>query len=478
MFGGDRDLDIICAVSTPPGVGGIHLLRVSGKGSLALIRTIAPFLSKEVESHRSYFGTLYWRDDQSKPIDEVLVTYFREGKSYTGEESVEISCHGSPFISTQIIKALIKEGARLADKGEFTYRAFLNGKMDLVQAEGVLALISSESEKANQIALRQLKGGLSKELKRLETDILALLARLEISIDFSAEDVEIISGFEVVRRVNLISESIIKLLSTFKVGNRVHAGFNAVLVGEPNVGKSSLLNCVLSEERAIVTSIPGTTRDLINEQLVLKGVKVNLIDSAGIRDTDDLIEKIGVGRTRQAIQNADLILFVYDMSAPDFSELGQNIPIDLEKLILVGNKFDLVGEAEILRAQNYLRQFLPLIDKFQNSSDFETFIRERSIFVSAHSEDSKRQILKVIEENLLIGSFGDEAVITQARHFENLQRSQECLSRTSDLANQGMSPEFLALELRESLVRIQEIIGERFDDQILDRIFSEFCIGK
>lgn len=478
MFGGDRDLDTICAISTPPGIGGIHVIRISGSNSLKILRKCAPFLPEKIESHRVYFGTMIWNQDLSDQIDEVLVTFFRNGHSFTGEETLEISCHGSPFIAGRIVKALLFCGARLADRGEFTYRAFLNGKLDLVQAESVLSLIESESQKASEIALKQLKGGLSVQLREVETSIVALLARLEISIDFTAEDVEIISSKEIQERVSGIIAPIEKLLQSFKIGHKIQSGFEVVLVGEPNVGKSSLLNKVLEEERAIVTDIPGTTRDLIQEQVLVKGIKVTLIDSAGIRETSDIVEKIGVNRTREAIEKADLVLAIFDCKNPRFEELIRELPADLKKVVFVGNKVDLISPNEQEKLENDLQKLLLELDKFQNTAVLEVFARENCIFVSTLSPQTQGRLINLIESHLDTGSFGDEAVLSQARHFENLQRASECFKRASILAEEKASPEFLALEVKDGLIRVQEVLGERFDDQILDRVFSEFCIGK
>jgi tRNA modification GTPase len=478
MFGGDRDLDTICAISTPSGVGGIHVVRISGDKALKIVRQSAPFLPASIESHRVYFGTLVWDLIQQDFIDEVLVTFFRQGHSFTGEETVEISCHGSPFIANRILKVLLRDGARMADRGEFTYRSFINGKLDLVQAESVLSLIESESHKSSQIALNQLKGGLSHDLRDVESNILALLARLEISIDFTAEDVEIISKEDICHRLRLINQPIFKLLETFKLGSKIQSGFEVVLIGEPNVGKSSLLNRILAEDRAIVTEIPGTTRDLIQEQIMIKGVKVSLIDSAGIRDTSDVVEKIGVNRTRGAIEKADLVLAVFDSQNPRLDELQEELPLVMSKVVFVGNKIDLIDDSQKAKILADLQVLLMRLNKFQNPLELEPFIRERCIFVSSLVSESRDQMIRTIESHLDTGSFGDEAVLSQARHFENLQRASECFSRAAELANEGSSPEFLALEVKEGLIRIQETLGERFDDQVLDRVFSEFCIGK
>jgi len=482
MFGGDRDLDTICAISTPPGIGGIHLVRISGNLTLKLTRFLAPFLPEKMESHRVYYGTLVSPHDIKEPIDDVLITYFKTGSSFTGEETIEISCHGSPFIAQKIVKEVTFYGARIADRGEFTYRAFLNGKIDLIQAESVLSLIHSESEKSIRVAMNQLKGGLSLKIKAIESDIIELLARLEVSIDFTTEDIEIISYSEVLERIKSIRTPISYLLNTFKSGQKIQSGFEVILVGEPNVGKSSLLNRVLFEERAIVTDIPGTTRDLIQEQINIKGVKVTLIDSAGIRETNDFIEKLGVSKTKDAIDRADLVLVVFDSSNPNLESILDKLPSDPSKILFIGNKRDLISgdQQQVLLIE--LQNLLIKLNKFQSTSEVETFIKSRSIFTSAKSDEKdsevQTQILDLIERHLDTGSFGDEAILFHARHFENLQRVSDCLHRAGLLAESSSSPEFLAIEMKETLIRVQEILGERYDDQILDKVFSEFCIGK
>lgn len=483
MFGGDRDLDTICAISTPPGTGGIHVIRISGAKSLSISRLFAPFLPQNIESHRVYFGTLYWDHELLEPIDEVLVTYFKEGKSFTGEETIEISCHGSQFVAAQIVKAALKFGARAADRGEFSYRAFINGKVDLVQAESILSLIESETEKTSQIALRQLKGGLSKELNQIESEIVALLARLEISIDFTTEDIEIINKTEITARLQKILLPLQKLLKSYRVGNKIQSGFEVIFLGEPNVGKSSLLNSVLLEDRAIVTDIPGTTRDLIQEQIQVKGVKVSLTDTAGLRESSDRIEKIGMSRTMAALERADLIFAVFDCSLSRIDKLLEQLPKNLEKVLFIANKVDLIQEQNQIEVVMELQKQLVQFGYFSRIEDAKNFLKDRILFTSASTEDKdstlvQKQILQAIEKNLDTGSFGDEAIVSQTRHFENLQRTEECVQRSLEMVETQFSPEFLALELKEGLIRIQEILGERFDDQILDRVFKEFCIGK
>ncbi len=309
MYRGDRDQDTICAVSTPHGVGGISVIRVSGLDTLSIVAKICPFLPEHPESHRVYFGVL--RNSQNAAgsasadeIDEVLVTYFKKGKSFTGEEVIEISCHGSPVICQSILHELVLLGARPADRGEFTFRAFMNGKLDLVQAESVLSLIESQSQQAARLALRQLKGSVSKKLEDIENDMTWVLALAEAGIDFSTEGIQLVENSVVLERLDKIEKSLEELVGTFKVGRVLKDGFRIVLTGLPNVGKSSLLNLFLEDERAIVTDIPGTTRDVIHGDTSFKGVKFTFLDTAGLRESvSDLVEKIGIQKAGKLLAN-------------------------------------------------------------------------------------------------------------------------------------------------------------------------------
>lgn len=478
MFGGDRDLDTICAISTPPGKGGIHVVRLSGPRALNIARSCASFIPVNPESHRIYFGTFKQGLAQAVQIDEVLVSYFKEGRSFTGEETIEVSCHGSPFIAKQIVQALVAAGARVADRGEFTYRAFINGKLDLVQAESVLSLIESESKKASEIALSQLKGGLSKGLKSMESDILALLARLEISIDFTTEDIEIINQSDLLRRLDLIMVPLMTLVQSFQLGSKLQSGFEVVFIGEPNVGKSSLLNRILSEERAIVTDIPGTTRDLIQDSIIIKGVKVTLSDTAGIRDTSDPVEQIGVKKSKEALDRSDLVLLMFDMTQRQGIAGFNWLPASLEKVYFIGNKVDLfVGNSAHLFWEPIYKDLLGrgLVDQKTN---LETFVAQKTLEISTLDPKTALVLKDWIADHLDTGSFGDEALLSQARHYENLKKAYECFDRAKHLALESASPEFLSLEVKEALIRVQETLGERFDDQVLDQVFREFCIGK
>lgn len=473
----DRDQDTVCAASTPPGVGGISVLRVSGKNAYTFTKKLCPFLSEVPESHRAQYGILK-NPDSEVQIDEVMVTYFQNGRSFTGEDVCEISCHGNPVIVEAILQELILAGCRMADRGEFTYRAFMNGRLDLVQAESVMSLIHAQSQLGTRQALRQLQGSLSKSLENIEDTMTWCLAHLEASIDFSAEDIEVVSSQDLLLRVDQITQTLSKLLKTYRAGKVLQDGFKLVLAGIPNVGKSSLLNLLVGDSKAIVTDIPGTTRDLIEASFIVDGMKVLLVDTAGLRESSDHVEKIGIERSYRAQDSADGVFYVFDSSrslAPE--EIATINQLDPEKAFLIGNKVDLGKHALEERKAGLLEQ-LKGSRFLQKIQDLDLFWKTRVHFVSAMDENSGWNLKSVISNLLQQAQFEDQALISQARHFENLSKALENMGRAEKLVKQNSSPEFIALEMKESLIQIQETLGKRFDDQIMDRVFKEFCLGK
>lgn len=450
-----RDKDTICAVATPPGLGGISVIRVSGSQALDIVKKLSPFLPASVESHRSYYGKLV-RPLDKETLDEVLASYFESGRSFTGEETVEISCHGSPVILTEVLKELVLAGARIADRGEFTYRAFSNGRIDLVQAESVLTLIESKSTAEARNSLRQLEGGLSTEIKSFQKRCLTWLAHIEAGIDFSEEGLEVLSPEQMAKEIHGLRQEIAQMISGYQKGKLFREGFRAILLGAPNVGKSSLLNALLLEDRSIVTPTAGTTRDLVEGWVDVEGLRVSFLDSAGLRMTSDEIEKAGVDRARRAVEKSDLVFYVLDSAVGLTSE--DQVEIDQLKkqekdLIFLFNKTDLKRPEGI-----------------ENTP---------WLAVSAMNPSGARdQILGLIREKTQkIGSF-EELMLSQARHFESLRRADAALFESENLLNEGRGFELIALGIKEALLEFQKILGERFDEQIIDQIFREFCLGK
>jgi tRNA modification GTPase len=476
----DKDQDTICAQSTPAGVGGISVIRVSGRNSVSMVRALCDFLPEKPESHRVYYGFFRCLDGDmnGQPLDEVIATFFQKGRSFTGEDTVEISCHGSPQIVREILRELVRCGARPAERGEFTYRAFMNGRLDLVQAESVLSLIESQSKQSAQQALRQLQGALSKELEAIESDLIWCLAHIEASIDFSTEGLEVVDNRVLLGKVQNIKMRIQKLVESFRKGRLLKDGFQLVLAGVPNVGKSSLMNLLVEEDRAIVTDIPGTTRDLVTASFMYEGLKFDVVDTAGLRNSIDKVERMGIERSYSAQKGADGVFFVFNSSAPlSGEELLELKKLDLRRVFLVGNKRD-QGDLDPTERKNQVRNQLKQVTEFQNLQGFDSLLRDRIQIVSAFDKTDGELLKESLWKSLDFNSFESEALISQVRHFENFSRALDNLRRAESLVADSVSPELSALELKDSLIRVQETLGKRFDDQILDRVFKEFCIGK
>lgn len=463
MFEKAGDQDTICALSTPPGVGGIAVLRVSGSKAVASGRKLCSFLPESPESHRAYYGIIKSLDGES--LDEVIVTHFADGRSFTGEETIEISCHGSPVLAATILKELVAAGCRLAKAGEFTYRAFMNGRLDLVQAESVLGLIESQSRQSAKVALRQLQGHLSADFAKIEDDLVWILAQLEANIDFSTEGLEVISSQQLLERGKSTTDHVRQLISSYQQGRLLRDGIQIALVGKPNAGKSSLMNALLKEERSIVTAEAGTTRDLVEGRLAIGGLPVTFVDTAGIREAENEAERIGVQRSKSAMEKSDLVFFVIDLSAPTWREdlrsfLGR--PPANAKILF--NKIDLdrseewraQAEAELENLGFADGAFWVSATTGAGLSDVEAFVRD--LAKAADSESSN--------------------VVTQARHLEQLQKIHSCLVKALDLIKKDSSPEFIAFELQEAVRAIHELLGKEFHEQVIDRIFKEFCLGK
>lgn len=451
--------DTIVALSTAPGTAAIAVIRMSGKDAVTIIDTV--FNGKKLRTantHTLHHGTI---ETEGNKIDEVVIAYFKNPTSYTGEDVVEISCHGSPFIQQQILAILLKHGARLAKPGEFTLRAFLNGKIDLAQAEAVADLIAAQTQGAHEIALKQMRGGYSNELKKLRYELLHFASLLELELDFSEEDVEFAERKEMFQLIDKIQRVLKKLIHSFALGNVMKNGVITVIAGRPNAGKSTLLNTLLNENRAIVSEIPGTTRDTIEETLNIRGIEFRLIDTAGIREANDEIEKIGVEKTMQKIQESALLLYVYDMHALTEEELAKDLARFKKgkyKFILVANKMD----------KGVLADPLDTLTPHYNVQIISSL---NNINIDALKETMYRTITG--EEMHL-----DAPVVSNIRHLEALQKTKETLDLVVGSIENNESGEFTALHIRHALNFLGEITGEVTNEHILDDIFRNFCIGK
>lgn len=455
--------DTIVALATPPGTGALGIIRLSGKDAIDIVNGVFPAkdLAKQA-SHTIHFGTI--RDAHNKIVDEVLVSLFVAPKSYTGEHVVEVSCHGSSFIIQQLIELFIQQGARLARHGEFTLRAFLNGRMDLSQAEAVADLIASDSQKSHDIAIQQMRGGFSDEIKALRQQLLDFASLIELELDFAEEDVEFANREELKKLVEKIQSIIKALVQSFQLGNVIKNGVSTVIAGRPNAGKSTLLNALLNEERAIVSEIAGTTRDTIEEVLNIQGIQFRLIDTAGIREAQDQIEVIGVEKTMQKIQQSSLLVYVFDVIQTPPEEVYK----DLEKLVqpgihllAVANKMDLNPYTKYEHYASDLlleAQFVPISAINQMNIDY---LKEK-LYDAVISE-------KIKLEN---------TIVTNARHYDALQKAHASLTDVLTGMDQGITSDFIAMDIRRALSFLGEITGEISTEDLLGNIFGRFCIGK
>ncbi len=451
--------EIIAAISTPPGVGAIAIVRVSGNGCIDLVNTV--FKGKnlsEQSSHTLHFGNIM---DGEKKIDEVVVGLFRAPHSYTGDDIAEISCHGSAYIQQQILQLLLQHGARMAKPGEFTLRAFLNGKLDLASAEAVADLISADSESSHQLAIQQMRGGFSNHIKELRKELINFASLIELELDFAEEDVEFANRKQLNDLLEKLHKAVADLAESFRLGNVLKIGVNTVIAGRPNAGKSTLLNVLLNEERAIVSEIPGTTRDTIEETLNIHGVIFRLADTAGLRDTSDVIEKMGVERTHEKLQLAAVAIYLFDAARMDEEEVLSDIEsLNLKDIpvILAANKSDLMNiELE--------KKKFPQLNNL--------------IFISA--KESKNII--ELKEKLFDSVFNTkihngDPVVSNIRHYDALMKTLSAIDDVVKGLNSKASGEMYALDIRRALDYLGEITGEITNEDLLDNIFSRFCIGK
>ena len=458
--------DTIAAIATAPGMGAIAIIRLSGDQSLD--HALSHFKNKNkimtldnIKSHHSYFGTLYHGDTI---IDEVLMTYFRAPHSYTGEDVVEFSCHGSEFIQERIMQILIDAGVRQATAGEFTLRAFLNGKMDLSQAEAVADLIASQSDIGHRMAINQMRGGFSAQINTLRENLLQFAALLELELDFSEEEVEFANRNEFLALIRGIAETLRWLINSFKAGNVLKKGIPVAIIGKPNAGKSTLLNAILNEERALVSEIPGTTRDSIEDTFIINGYSFRFVDTAGLRKSDDQIENMGIARTYDKMQQASIILYVCDISTMDekdtdamLEEFKEYIQDENKHFILVANKID-----QMSKLPAHIREIF----------DLDT------VFVSAKRKENIHELTDKLVSIVQQTSLSSDVMVNNSRHYEALTRALSSLEEVEKGFKEQVPSDLVAIDVRQALYYLGTITGAITTDEILGSIFSKFCIGK
>lgn len=462
--------DTIAAIATPIGIGGIAVIRMSGNSSIDILHTI--FRSEHNDGKFTSWtinhGKIF---DQDREIDEVLIAVFRRPRSYTREDMVEISCHGGMYVSKKILQLMIDHGARLAEPGEFTKRAFLNGRIDLSQAEAVADIIHAKTEKSLRISLQQLEGNLHRNIKQIRDELIDICSLLEVELDFSEEDLEFVDRESMISKLENILSKLDHLISSYNTGKIIRDGVKLVIVGKPNVGKSSLLNALLREDRAIVTEIPGTTRDSLEEQLDINGVLFRAVDTAGLIETDNIVEQQGIIRTQRHTNTADFILHVFDGSeriSDDDRRITQQLIKKLNqnktKIVGVINKIDLKRKININELA-YTELKIPIVET-----------SAKDMIGIDHLEEVLYK--SVFEENELIGENNADLMISKLRHWEALKRTATDIEKSLATIKDNLSPEFVTIDLRNALDNLGEIIGEVTNEDILNHIFEKFCIGK
>jgi tRNA modification GTPase len=456
--------DTIVAVATPPGIGALGVIRLSGSQAIEIMNQL--FTAKNLQAQASHTLHVGLLKEAGVVIDEVVVAVYKNPKSYTGEEVVEVSCHGSAYVQQQVLQACIRKGARLAKPGEFTQRAFLNGKLDLTQAEAVADLIASETEAVQQTALQQMKGGFSNDIKQLREQLIHFAALIELELDFGEEDVEFADRKKLETLVEEILAAVKKLIHSFQLGNIIKNGVTAVIAGRPNAGKSTLLNALLNEERAIVTAIAGTTRDTIEEKIVIGDIVFRLIDTAGIREATDLIEKIGIEKSIEKINSASILLYVFDAAAhtltqalEDSSELKQ----PGQQVVLIANKIDTCTVHQ-----------LELLKQGLTAADHSLFL------ISALNKTQIDALANHLPSLVLSEKINtQQTIVVNARHYASLKECEQSLLKVQAGLATATSGDLLGLDIRHALQSLGEITGEILHDRdILGTIFGKFCIGK
>lgn len=458
--------DTVVALATAPGTGAIAVLRLSGKDAIGIVEKVFTNKSQERKSLQDKSGnTIHFGliNDDETIIDEVLVSLFKAPHSYTGEDVLEISCHGSQFIQQQLLSLFVRNGARLANPGEFTLRAFLNGKFDLSQAEAVADLIASNSTVSHQVAMSQMRGGFSSKIKVLRENLIDFASLIELELDFSEEDVEFADRTELKNLVISIQRIIERLVDSFEVGNVIKNGIPVAIVGKPNAGKSTLLNVLINEDKAIVSDIPGTTRDTIENEMSIGGVLFRFIDTAGIRDTSDVIEQIGVNKALQAMQKSAIVIYLFDSHQLS----SRDIDVEIDKLK------EYIGNSQLLIVCNKIDT--ENLDELQK--EFAGF--ENLIFISAKEhmfiDDLKTKLIAMFDSRTINVT---ETVVTNVRHVEALQKANRALYKVMEGLNKNIQSDFLAIDIRSALEALGSITGQVTSDELLGNIFGRFCIGK
>ena len=453
--------ETIIALATPNGLGAISVIRISGKEAIKITEKLFKgknnkILSKQ-NSHTVHLGHLLKNGHE---LDEVLISLFKGPHSYTGEDTVEISCHGSTYIQKEIIDLFIDQGIRVANPGEFTLRAFINGKMDLNQAEAVADLIASENEGSHKLAMQQMKSGFSNDLKKLRSELLHFSSMIELELDFSQEDVEFAERDEFKKLTNKIKSELKVLINSFQSGNVLKNGISVAIAGKPNAGKSSLLNTLLNEDKAIVSEIPGTTRDSIEDSLIIDGINFRFIDTAGLRETEDIIESKGIERTKEKIKKAKILLYLFDVNDTNIDEIKSKTDSFKRKdlsILLVRNKIDLKIENK------------NLLNNLKNSEIIE---------ISATDSESVSKLKKRLVDEVDILNPYTDVIISNSRHYEALIKALKAIEEVNKGLKENISGDLLSVDIRRSIEYLAEITGEITNDDVLGNIFANFCIGK
>lgn len=457
--------DTIVALSTPVGVGAVGIIRLSGPKSIELVDTF--FYGKnltKVAPNTVHYGKI--KNENGMILDECLATVFRAPRSYTKENIVELSCHGSPYILDSVIQLCLRKGARMANRGEFTLRAFLNGQLDLSQAEAVADLIASDSAASHDLAMKQMRGGFSKTIEQLRQELIDFAALIELELDFGEEDVEFADRKKLTSLVQKIQKIINTLLDSFAYGNAIKKGVPVAIIGKPNVGKSTLLNALLNEDKAIISDIAGTTRDVIEDQITIEGINFRFIDTAGIRQTSDQIERIGIQKSMEQLSKAKIVIYIDEArdEAPEIAEAFYDLPIqDGQQTIILLNKSDLQTSCA---AQDIEEAVSTLTN------------RTKTLAFSAKSKDRLTDLKQVLLDILNSMPHTEDATVTNARHYDALQKAQGSLNDVLHGIDSGISNDFVALDIRQALYFLGLITGKIHTDDLLDSIFTRFCIGK